>query len=175
MSAGKRISGSANRQAWKSASQQRRHPNRNRPAPAARRAEVPVLLPELVRPLVSEPRAECRDGEARTKSADVGAVARLCQKIPERDGNAGKLTYHRAPRRSLEADELFRRLLLRRRGPLPSVGASGAAEESGRQSHIARRCVMHRTDQVQKPAGCHARAARICPCRRASQRRMRAP
>src|SRR5262245_63487996 len=64
-------------------------------------------------------------------------MAGLREALSPRDGGAGAAADARAAGRFVPPDQLLRRLLLRRRGALPSLGAAGAVARARRARGVS--------------------------------------
>src|SRR5262249_59565625 len=106
---------------------------------AARRQESGLRAARLLRSVDAGPRAEqlapVVGGLGTVERRALGAVRAA---LPRRDARAGGAAPARAPRRAVEADQLQRRLLLRRRVAVPPVrvardpGRGGGRRPAGR-------------------------------------------
>src|SRR5882724_5401183 len=140
----------------------------NGTAPTARCRQEPIRQAELVRRVVPCTGAERLDRQAGTNRADRPPVGGLREALSSRDGDAGREPTAQAACGHVEGDQLLRRLLLRRRGPLPSFRATGAPQGPRGPPRLSRRCRSCRltTAAADGPAGGSVADVTRPPCGR---------
>src|SRR5690606_32085611 len=149
-----------------------RPPERNRQGPAARRAEVGIPGPRLLRRLAPGALAERGAREVhRPAPLQAGALAAVRAPLPCRDGEAAGGAARRAPRGPLAHRRLLGRLLLRGREPVPSLAAARAPARAGRRDQAAA-AARHRSEAP--VASSRAATARMRSARDTSRKIRRA-
>lgn len=96
-----------------------------------------VRRPELVRPVVPQPGAQRGNRETRASGQDAVRMGALQAALPERNGHSRKCAHYRVAGAPVAQRQFLGGLLLRRRKPLPPLGAARAAARMRRPPRVS--------------------------------------